>query len=476
MRTTKIQIKNLFGLSEMELDGRDVELTGANGTGKSSVLDAIRYALTNGSERDCIIRRGEKEGQIVIEAGSSMRIARAKRTEKADYKSVKQDGREISGAESFLKTIFSPMQLDPVAFVQMDKKAQNRMLLDMIDFSWDLNWIREQFGEIPEGVDYSQNILQVLSDIQSENGAYFKERQSVNRDIRNKQAFIEDIARTIPENYDAARWEAFDLGEIYQKIERINSANSRIERAKVFLKGEDGKIRGIEADYLAKVAAQERETAAERQNITADIARMEEAIRAGKEKLAGLDGALEEKKQLFAAEKEAQLAKLGNDCETARQYANREMQDVSPLQKEAETASAMKGHLREYARMQEMQRELDDMRKKSERLTEKIEKARSLPGEILRTASIPVEGMTVENGTVMIHGLPVSNLSEGEKLSLCVDVALARPNALSLILLDGVEKLSDENRDALYARCREKGVQFIATRTTNDSELEVHYL
>lgn len=234
MRTTKIQIKNLFGLSEMELDGRDVELTGANGTGKSSVLDAIRYALTNGSERDCIIRRGEKEGQIVIEAGSSMRIARAKRMEKADYKSVKQDGREISGAESFLKTIFSPMQLDPVAFVQMDKKAQNRMLLDMIDFSWDLNWIRDQFGEIPEGVDYSQNILQVLSDIQSENGSYFKERQSVNRDIRNKQAFIEDIARTIPENYDAARWEAFDLGEIYQKIERINSANSRIERAKVW--------------------------------------------------------------------------------------------------------------------------------------------------------------------------------------------------------------------------------------------------
>ena len=476
MRTTKIQIKNLFGLSEMELDGRDVELTGANGTGKSSVLDAIRYALTNGSERDCIIRRGEKEGQIVIEAGSSMRIARAKRTEKADYKSVKQDGREISGAESFLKTIFSPMQLDPVAFVQMDKKAQNRMLLDMIDFSWDLNWIRDQFGEIPEGVDYSQNILQVLSDIQSENGSYFKERQSVNRDIRNKQAFIEDIARTIPENYDAARWETFDLGEIYQKIERINSANSRIERAKVFLNGEDGKIRGIEADYLAKVAAQERETASERQSITADIARMEEAIRAGKEKLAGLDGALEEKKQLFAAEKEAQLSKLGNDCETARQYASQKMQDVSQLQKEAETASEMKGHLREYARMQEMQRELDDMRKKSERLTEKIEKARSLPGEILRTASIPVEGMTVENGTVMIHGLPVSNLSEGEKLSLCVDVALARPNALSLILLDGVEKLSDENREALYARCREKGVQFIATRTTNDSELEVHYL
>ena len=54
---------------------------------------------------------------------------------------------------------------------------------------------------------------------------------------------------------------------------------------------------------------------------------------------------------------------------------------------------------------------------------------------------------------------------------LCVDVALSKPNSLKLILLDGVEKLSEKNRELLYDKCKEKGLQFIATRTNNSDEL-----
>lgn len=47
MRITKIKIRNLFGIKEYEQDGKSVELAGSNGVGKTSVIDAIRYALTN---------------------------------------------------------------------------------------------------------------------------------------------------------------------------------------------------------------------------------------------------------------------------------------------------------------------------------------------------------------------------------------------------------------------------------------------
>lgn len=120
-----------------------------------------------------------------------------------------------------------------------------------------------------------------------------------------------------------------------------------------------------------------------------------------------------------------------------------------------------------------MQREIELLKDKSELLTSKIELARTLPGEILKTAQIPVKGLTVKDGIPLIHGLPVSNLSEGEQLDLCVDIAISKPNALQIILIDGVEKLSDENREKLYAKCKEKGLQFIATRTNNSSEMEV---
>ena len=133
----------------------------------------------------------------------------------------------------------------------------------------------------------------------------------------------------------------------------------------------------------------------------------------------------------------------------------------------------MKKHLNEYNRMIQMQAEAEELKQRSESLTAKIELARNLPGEILKTAKIPVPGLTVENGIPLINGLPISNLSEGEQLDLCVDVAIHKPNTLQIILIDGAERLSTENRNRLYAKCKEKGLQFIATRTTDDNELEV---
>lgn len=476
MKTSKIRISNLFGISEMELGGESVELTGKNGTGKSSVLDAIRYALTNDSQRDYIIRRGEKEGEILIEAGSALRVNRKKRTEQADYKSVKQDGREVGGAESFLRTLFSPMQLDPVAFTLLTKAEQNRLILDMIQFDWDLNWIREQFGEIPEGIDYSQNILQVLNDIQAESGQYFQTRQEINREIRTKRAFIADIAKDIPANYQAEKWEAYDLGTAYRTIEQANEANRKIERARAFVEQYEGKVRAIEAEYLAALAAEERAVAAERSAIAQNIARMEEQIKAEKARLAGLDGKLADKRALLEAQREEQKAKLGGTLTQAEEAAKEQPVDITQTQAEAAQAEAMKKHLREYSRMRTMQGELEGLEAQSADLTAKIELARSLPGTILETATLPIEGLTVEDGKPLINGLPVSNLSDGEKLNLCVDVALAKPNALQIILIDGAEKLSDANREALYQRCKERGLQFIATRTTNEDELEVRYL
>ena len=123
--------------------------------------------------------------------------------------------------------------------------------------------------------------------------------------------------------------------------------------------------------------------------------------------------------------------------------------------------------------MVSMQNELEKLRSDAEEYTRKIELARTLPGKILEEATLPVEGLTVENGIPLINGLPVSNRSDGELLELCVDIAMSKPTNLQIILIDGAEKLDDANRERLYRKCKEKGLQFIATRTTNDNELIV---
>jgi exonuclease SbcC len=476
VKTTKITIKNLFGIAEQELDGRSVELTGKNGTGKSSVLDAIRYALENSSERDFIIKQGEKEGEIIIEAGSALRIQRKKRLEQADYKSVKDNGREVGSAETFLRSIFTPLQLDPVAFIHMPKAEQNRLILDMIEFPWDMDWIKKQFGEVPPGVDYEQNILQVLNDIQAENGEYFMSRQDINRDIRFKKASIDDIAKDIPASYDAKKWEEYDVGAVYREIEKKNEHNRAVERAKAIIETEQGKLRAIVADFEGGMAAAERAIASEKSSIQQNIARMEAEIKAEKERLEGLADKLADKRKVLEAQRDGAIAALKSSASDAKETANQKLYDTTELQNEVTQAEAMKKHLREYARMRTMQTELDGLVADSEELTRKIELARSLPGTILETAKLPIPGLTVEDGRPLINGLPVSNLSDGEKLDLCVEVALAKPNSLQIILIDGAEKLSDDNRKKLYDRCREKGLQFISSRTTNEDELTVTYL
>lgn len=473
MKTSKITIKSLFGISEQQINGNSIEITGQKGAGKTSVLDAIRYCLTNRSNRDWIIKEGENEGEIIVETDSGLTIDRKARTNKADSININENGNRITKPETFLKSIITPLQLNPVEFTQMTKQEQNRAILDLIDFKWDMNWIKEQFGEIPQGVDYEQNILQILNDIQSENGVYFQSRQDINREIRNKKAFVEDIAKDIPSDYQAEKWKNYDLSSKYEELMKIRDRNNKIERARAFKDSYDNKLRGIEATREMEISGAEKVIANEKDNLNSTIARLKAEIKACEDKLLTIDDKLQDKVKIANSNYDVAKTKLDSDIGVAEQFISLPITPVDDLQNEINEAEKMMKHLNEYFRMTSMQSEIAELKEVSEAYTEKIELARELPGEILETATLPVEGLTVKDGIPLINGLPISNRSDGELLELCVDIAIHNPSGLQIILIDGAEKLDDISRKKLYEKCKNKGLQFIATRTTNDSELLV---
>ena len=473
MKTSKITIKSLFGISEQQINGNSIEITGQKGAGKTSVLDAIRYCLTNRSNRDWIIKEGENEGEIIVETDSGLTIDRKARTNKADSININENGNRITKPETFLKSIITPLQLNPVEFTQMTKQEQNRAILDLIDFKWDMNWIKEQFGEIPQGVDYEQNILQILNDIQSENGVYFQSRQDINREIRNKKAFVEDIAKDIPSDYQAEKWKNYDLSSKHEELMKIRDRNNKIERARAFKDSYDNKLRGIEATREMEISGAEKVIANEKDNLNSTIARLKAEIKACEDKLLTIDDKLQDKVKIANSNYDVAKAKLDSDIGVAEQFISLPITPVDDLQNEINEAEKMMKHLNEYFRMTSMQSEIAELKEVSEAYTEKIELARELPGEILETATLPVEGLTVKDGIPLINGLPISNRSDGELLELCVDIAIHNPSGLQIILIDGAEKLDDISRKKLYEKCKDKGLQFIATRTTNDSELLV---
>ena len=336
-----------------------------------------------------------------------------------------------------------------------------------------IDTIKEWFGEIPRDVNYEQNILAVLNDIQAENGYYFTHRQDVNRDIRAKKAVIADIGNSLPIDYDGERWEKENLSDLYTEIEKIRKNNETIEKAKRLRDSHDGKIRSFQADKEIKIAALDTEMAQQEKSIESELAQLEERIKALKEKKGGLAGVKADKVKVIQSEYEASVSKYEAEQASYAEYADMETTPIDDLMAKANETEKMKGHINEWRRMLSIQKEVDELQSESNSLTEKIELARSLPGTILETAEIPIDGLTVKDGIPLINGLPVSNLSEGEKLDLCIDVAIQNPAGLQIILIDGTEKLSEENRTRLYEKCKKKGLQFIATRTTSNNELTV---
>nr|DAD99618.1 MAG TPA: chromosome segregation protein [Siphoviridae sp. ct6bb17] len=473
MNITKIKIKNLFGIKEYDADGKSIELIGKNGVGKSSVIDAIKYALTNKSDRDYIVRSGETEGEIIIETDTGLSIDRKCRTNQADYKAIKQSGVSVNSPETLLRELFTNLQLNPVEFLQMTKQQQNSIILDMINYDWNLNTIKEWFGEIPSWINYEQNILKVLSDIQSEKGEYFKTRQDINRDIRNKKAFIEDIAKTIPVKYDVERWEKANLGEAYKTIEAVKNRNNQISKAKILIQNQENTIRGIDADREIAISALNKEIDAEAKSINDSIVDLKHQIEMLEKQGKNLTSEKEQKLKVIEAEHKEKIAQFETNLKAYEEYANAEIKDTTEMEQKVANAEEMKSHINEYRRMERLENEVDELKTRSDALTAKIEKARNLPGKILEECSIPIDGLTVVDGIPLINGLPVSNLSDGEKLNLCVDVAIQNPNGLHIILIDGIERLASDMRENLYKKCKEKGLQFIATRTTDDEDMTV---
>ena len=288
---------------------------------------------------------------------------------------------------------------------------------------------------------------------------------------------IEETQKELPENFNAERWEKYDLQAIHTQIEQARQHNAQIEKAENLKANYDNKIRGFQADREMKLADLKQTLQDEKTAKETEIARLKEQLKAAEEALFSIGDKFGDKSQIIQKEYEANVAQFNEELKAFEPFLQQPKTNILPLQEEAEAALKMKQILPQYNKMLAMNTELTELQAVSDEFTRKIELARTLPATILAEANMPLGEMSIDGDTVLIKkpngDLPISNLSEGEKLDLCVDIALKNKTGLQIVLIDGVEKLSPINRQHLFDRCKASGLQFIATRTTNDSELTV---
>ena len=96
-----MRIKNYLGVEELEIHPKNINMIeGRKGVGKTTVLDAIKASFNNKTDRPDIIKQGESESEIFIELDDGLTIDRKKRTDKADFNQLKDNGRIVNSMQS----------------------------------------------------------------------------------------------------------------------------------------------------------------------------------------------------------------------------------------------------------------------------------------------------------------------------------------------------------------------------------------
>lgn len=242
----RIEVNNYVGLKEFGLDAGKVNIfKGPKGSGKSSIIEGLETAFTNSKRRTEVIKHGEDEATLYVELDNGLEINRKIRNGKADYLKLRKGDEGVPSTERFLRQLINGNIFRPIDWVNLSSKEQTKSILNMLEIDWVQEDIQKWFGEIPSNVEYSQHILMVLKAIETK---YFKDREEINRQIKELKTQIEVIKKDLPVNYDGEEWRSKKVQEYYSKVSEAQKINQFINQAKALQEGFENKVNAINAN------------------------------------------------------------------------------------------------------------------------------------------------------------------------------------------------------------------------------------
>lgn len=137
MKIVSFYSENFKRLKAVEIkpDGNVVYISGMNGEGKSSVLDAIWDTLEHRATRKHIkepLRVGTEKGRNEIDLGQYIVTRSYAPDGKTTLKVETPDGSIIKSPQRLLDTLVGDLSFDPWDFIRQDDKKQRELLADLL--------------------------------------------------------------------------------------------------------------------------------------------------------------------------------------------------------------------------------------------------------------------------------------------------------------------------------------------------------
>ena len=135
-RIVRLQAENVKGIRAVDITPPPglVQITGRNGQGKSSVLDAIIMAIRGTKYApEEPIRHGAEQAQIIVDCDEFVVKRVFSAPDKMKLKISSKDGHLGKTPQEFLNGFLGKLGFDPLEFARMNPKDQVNVLSELID-------------------------------------------------------------------------------------------------------------------------------------------------------------------------------------------------------------------------------------------------------------------------------------------------------------------------------------------------------
>ena len=397
MKIVQLNAENIKRLEAVEIrpNGNLVEITGENGQGKTSILDAIWWALdSNKIVQSKPVRDGAESGFVELDLGEY--VVRKKFTPRPDGDitislTVKnKDGAKFGSPQELLSGFIGDLTFDPIALSRMKPRDQVialRKLVPSFDFAAADKETREDFDK----------------------------RTDINRQIKSLKALIEGLP--VPDDTPDERISSDSLME---ELQSALEQNARVEA-----------------------------TLAKRSHLAHRITDMETAIAAKKRQVVEL--------QEQIARSELDLEELRDEEDSVAEAG--EMADIEAIRRRVTESEEINRRVERKKQRAELQRQLREAEETSASLTKTIEARKEASAKAVREARLPVAGLELTEEVILLNGQPFDQASDAEQLRVSIAVAGAMNPRLRIVRVRDGSLLDDKSMAALTSYAEENDLQ-----------------
>ncbi|KAF0102182.1 MAG: hypothetical protein FD144_2617 [Rhodospirillaceae bacterium] len=378
LKIISLQAENLKRLTAVRIDPRGnlVEIRGRNAQGKSSVLDAIWWALAGaGNIQADPIRKGQERAVVKLDLGDLIVTRTFTKQEDGSFRTSiaveNGEGARYPSPQRMLDELLGSLTFDPLAFARMKPKEQFDALK----------------GFVP-GIDFAN--------IEGLNRADFEKRTAINRRVKELNAQAQAIA--IPE---ALPTERVDDSALVAEIADVGNFNAQID---------------LRADRRTQVANSIKGLLADAQQNREEITELQAKIDHLQKEISDYDRAREELEKKLA------------DAPPLE-----EKKDAAEVTRRLEEAKRTNALIDQATRRTQLQEQAKAAQAEADALTARIEARDKAKVEAIAAAKLPIDGLGFGDEAITLYGLPFEQASDAERLRASCAIAMASNPKLRVI-------------------------------------------